>query len=270
VAELTGLTAVVAGTSPNIGASIAVGLAEAGARVGCVDRDADNARDCAQYLTGAGHQSLGLSCDVTDEADVERTLDALEMELDGIDVVVNGAAFYNAKGILEMPVDEWRLQIDVILTGAFLMTRGAARRMIAGGRSGSVVNLISTAGHQGQPGNISYSTAKSGLLNFTRAAAMDLARFAIRVNSVTPTSTDPRPGWDVARAWGRQTPEELSTRQAERERQLPIQRMPSPSDCARAVVFLASPSSEAITGTDLAVDGGALSKYWAWDPAKED
>jgi NAD(P)-dependent dehydrogenase (short-subunit alcohol dehydrogenase family) len=221
-------------------------------------------------LVTAGHDATGLSCDVTDEADVERMLETIEMELGGIDVVVNGAAFYNQKGILEMPLDEWRLQIDVILTGAFLMTRGAAKRMIARERPGSIVNLISTAGHQGQPGNISYSTAKSGLLNFTRAAAMDLARFAIRVNSVTPTSTDPRPGWDVARAWGRETPDALSTRQAERERQLPIQRMPSPSDCARAVVFLASPGSGAITGTDLVVDGGALSKYWAWDPAKGD
>jgi NAD(P)-dependent dehydrogenase (short-subunit alcohol dehydrogenase family) len=96
---------------------------------------------------------------------------------------------------------------------------------------------------------------------------MDLARHGIRVNSVTPTSTDPRPGWEIAAAWGREVPSEVDPVYTQRARQLPLGRMPVPDDYAKAVAFLVSPSAGAITGTDLAVDAGALAKYWAWDAA---
>ncbi len=90
-----------------------------------------------------------------------------------------------------MPLDEWRRQLEIILGGAFLFTKHVAKSMIEQRRKGAIINIISTAGHQGEPNNIAYCTGKSGLLNFTRSAAMELVAHGIRVNSLTPTATDP-------------------------------------------------------------------------------
>jgi NAD(P)-dependent dehydrogenase (short-subunit alcohol dehydrogenase family) len=269
VPDLSGRLALVAGCGPNIGAGIAVGLAHAGAGIVCLDRSPENAEECAAHLRRLGAEAHPVTCDVTDEKQVAAALNRLAEGPGVVDVLVNAAGFYNEKGLLEMSVEEWRRQIDVILTGTFVLTREVAARLVAQNRDGAVVNLISSAGHQGQPGNIAYSTAKSGLLNFTRAAAMDLAPHGIRVNSVTPTSTDPRPGWEMARAWGRDIEQtELGERAVLRQSRLPLQRLPVPEDYAAAVVFLASGAAGAITGTDICVDAGALGKYWAWQPGE--
>jgi NAD(P)-dependent dehydrogenase (short-subunit alcohol dehydrogenase family) len=127
------------------------------------------------------------------------------------------------------------------------------------------VVVVSTAGHQGQAGNIAYSTSKSGLLNFTRAAAMDLARHGIRVNSLTPTATDTEEAADRTVAWGRPRPEPRA-RGLDFPRMVPMGKLPSPRHYARAVVFLTSDDAEMITGTDLRVDAGAIAKYWPWIP----
>ena len=107
-----------------------------------------------------------------------------------MDILVNGAVIFNTKGVLNMPLAEWSRQITVILTGAFLCTKYVAQLMVDQGRKGNIINIISTAGHQGEPWNVGYSTGKSGLLNFTRSVAMELAEHGIRVNSLTPTATD--------------------------------------------------------------------------------
>lgn len=254
---------VVTGTGPNIGTGIALALSAAGADVACVDRNPAYAQACAKEVQAAGGRAVGVAADVTDEAAVEALVRTVVDDLGRIDILVNGAAFYNEKGILEMPVDEWRAQLDVILAGAFLCTRAVARHMIDRGVAGSVVNLASTAGHQGQPGNIAYATAKAGILNFTRAAAMDLAPFGIRVNSVTPTSTavaeaDERAARFGVDASGAERIDRLERRRA----LLPLGRLPHPNDYGQAVVFLASDQARMVTGTDLRVDSGALADYW--------
>jgi NAD(P)-dependent dehydrogenase (short-subunit alcohol dehydrogenase family) len=137
--------------------------------------------------------------------------------------------------------------------------------MVAQQRRGSIVVVVSTAGHQGQAGNIAYSTSKSGLLNFTRAAAMDLARHGIRVNSLTPTATDTEEAAERAVAWGRPRPEPRP-RGLDFAKMVPMGKLPSPRHYARAVAFLASDDAELITGTDLRVDAGAIAKYWPWIP----
>jgi len=125
---------------------------------------------------------------------------------------------------------------------------------------------VSTAGHQGQAGNIGYCTSKSGLLNFTRAAAMDLAKHGIRVNSLTPTATDRAEAAERAVAWGRPRPERREGAMLDFQKMVPAGRLPSPRHYARAAVFLASDDAEMVTGFDLRVDGGAIAKYWPWVP----
>lgn len=260
--------AIVTGTSPNIGGGIAECLATEGAAIVAVDANPANARDCAAYLERNGSRALAVTCDVTDEGQVKAAVDAALGQFGKVDVLVNNAAFFNRKGVLDMPFDEWNRQTGVILGGAFLFTKHACQAMIARGHGGVVINIISTAGHQGEPGNIAYSTAKCGLLNFTRSAAMELVGRGIRVNSLTPTATDPAESFERAARWGRtvKKPESLDRVMRPFREGIPMKKLPVPSDYGRAAVFLASDDAAMITGTDLRVDAGAIARYWAWDP----
>ena len=172
-----------------------------------------------------------------------------------------------------MAVEEWRLQLDVILTGAFLFAKHVAKTMIERKIRGSIINICSTEGHQGNAGNIAYGTAKSGLLNLTRAIAMELAPFGIRANTLTPTGTDATEGLARAAAWN--VPWTRSARSVPRPefstgaQGVPLGRQPAPSDYAHAAVFLASDESMMMTATDLRVDGGVIGRYWRWNPANE-
>jgi NAD(P)-dependent dehydrogenase (short-subunit alcohol dehydrogenase family) len=265
MSRLTGKVAIVTGTSPNIGGGIAQGLADEGATVACVDVAEDNARQCAQWITGRGGTALGIACDVTDEAQVEAMVARVRETYGGVDVLVNNAGILGGMSVLEMPLDRWNRQVAVNLTGTFLCTKHVGRLMVEQARGGSIVVIVSTAGHQGQAGNIAYSTTKSGLLNFTRAAAMDLVRHGIRVNSLTPTATDSAEGIERGVAWGRPRPEPRA-RVLDFAKMLPMGKLPSPRHYASACVFLASDEAEMITGVDLRVDAGAIAKYWPWIP----
>jgi NAD(P)-dependent dehydrogenase (short-subunit alcohol dehydrogenase family) len=269
--KLKDKVALVTGTSPNIGGGIAEALAAEGAALVCVDSRAENADDCARYISGNGSKAIAAICDVTDEQQVIAAVAAGHEAFGGIDILVNNAAFFNRKGVLGMTRDEWDRQLGVILTGAFLFTKHVAQSMIENKRKGSILNIISTAGHQGEPDNIAYCTAKCGLLNFTRSAAMELVGRGIRVNSLTPTATDPSESFERAARWGRKRrdPAEIKQVMEPFRTRVPMQKLPSPSDYGRAAVFLASDDADMITGTDLRVDAGAVARYWAWDPSSK-
>jgi NAD(P)-dependent dehydrogenase (short-subunit alcohol dehydrogenase family) len=264
--RLAGKVALVTGTSPNIGGAIAEGMAAEGAKVVCADRRPDNAEQCAAAIKGAGGDSFAVVCDVTDESEVSAMVASARERFGGLDILVNNAVRFNQKGLTEMPFEEWRQQLSVILDGAFLCSQQAARIMVEQGRGGCIINIASTAAHQGQPGNIGYCTGKSGILNFTRAAAMDLATYNIRVNSLTPTATDTDEAGDRAVAWGRERGPSYAAGMEHFRRAIPMGRLPSPRHYAKAAVFLASDDAEMITGFDLRVDAGAVAKYWPWMP----
>src|SRR5579863_3296230 len=267
--RLSGKVALVTGTSSNIGGGIAEGLAAEGAAVVCVDVRAENAADCASYINKSGGRAAAATCDVTNEAQVKAAIAQARDTFGGVDILINGAAIFNQKGVLDMPLAEWEHQIAIILTGTFLFTKYAAHLMIEQGRKGSIVNIISSAGNQGQPGNVAYCTSKCGLLNFTRSVAMELVDHGIRVNSLTPTATDPSEGIERALRWGRKVPNADKIKQGFEpfRKRTPMQRLPSPRHYARAAVFLASEDAEMMTGMDLRVDAGTVARYWAWDPA---
>lgn len=266
--KLEGRVALVTGTSPNIGGGIAQELANDGAMLVCVDLMPENAEQCAEALRKQGKEALGIPCDITDEDAVKAMVDRAVQEFGGIDILVNCAGILGGLSVLEMPLERWNRQIGVNLTGTFLVTKHVANSMVAQKRKGSIIVIISTAGHQGQAGNIAYSTSKSGLLNFTRAAAMDLARYGIRVNSLTPTATDGAEANERAVAWGRPPRQRPGGGggMIDFQRLSPMQKLPSPRHYGRAAVFLASDDAEMITGFDLRVDAGAIAKYWPWVP----
>lgn len=268
--RLAGKVALITGCSPFINGGIACGLAEAGARVVCVDLREDFVQACAREIRDKGGEALGVTCDVTRDDQVRAAIAKGEAAFGPLDILVNGAMLQIRKGVLDMEADEFRKLLDVGVIGTFLFTKHAAHSMIRNRRRGSMINIISTEGHQGNLGNIGYGTAKSGLLNFTRAAAMELAEHGIRVNSLTPTATDATEGKARAAAWG--VPWEqvkLSIQRSDLtsgDQGVPLGRRPSPSDYAHAAVFLASEDAAMITGVDLRVDGGVIARYWRWNP----
>jgi NAD(P)-dependent dehydrogenase (short-subunit alcohol dehydrogenase family) len=268
--RLNGKVALVTGSGPNINAGIAYGLADEGAKVVCVDRRPDYAEGCAKAIRGRGGEAIGAVCDVTQEEVVCAAIGQAEAAFGPIDVLVNGAALQIRKGLLDVSVDEFRRQLDVSLGGTLLFTKYVARSMIEHKRRGSIINIGSTEAHQGNIGNLAYGVAKAGLLHFTRAAAMELAEFGIRVNSLSPTGTNPAEGIERAAAWGVSWEQALTA--APRvdmsfgDQGVPLGRRPSPRHYARGVVFLASDDAEMITGFDLRVDGGTVSRYWRWNP----
>jgi NAD(P)-dependent dehydrogenase (short-subunit alcohol dehydrogenase family) len=269
--KLKDKVALVTGTSPNIGGGIAEALAAEGATLVCVDAVAANATDCANYLKKIGGKTLGITCDVTDEGQVSSAVGKACEAFGRVDVLVNNAVQFNKKGVLTMPLEEWRRQVDIILTGAFLFTKYCAQSMIDRQVRGNILNIGSTAGHQGEPNNVGYSTAKSGMLNFTRSTAMELVKYGIRVNSLTPTATDPSEMVERAQRWGRPAPDisaSLPRFQMYRSR-IPMQKLPRPSDYGRAAVFMVSSDAELMTGADLRIDAGAIARYWPWDPAQK-
>lgn len=266
--SLAGSVAAVVGTSANIGTGIALQLAAAGARVACIDKDSGVAKHAADEIHGAGGEAIAVTCDVTAEPEVIGALAAIRAQLGLVDVLVNGPVVYLEKGIRQMSLAEWRMQLSVLLDGAFLFTKHVAEALIAAGRPGSVINLVSTAGHQGEPGNIGYTTAKGGIVNMTRAAAMDLAPYGIRVNSLTPTATDPREGVERGRRWGVTGVTDAHVAALDvAAAQVPLGALPTPTDYGHAAVFLASAAARMITGIDLRVDAGSVAKYWRVKPS---
>ncbi|ETZ39909.1 SDR family NAD(P)-dependent oxidoreductase [Mycobacterium intracellulare] len=256
------------GTSPNIGAGIAAELGRAGAAVGCVDRDPHLAALAAKDIGDDGGRAHAVGADAADPAAVSHAISEVTDTLGPIDVLVNGAVIYAVKGLLDMEFEQWRRQLSVMLDSAFLFSSAIARQLVADGRGGAIINVISTAGHQGEPGNIGYATAKGGLLNMTRSAAVELAPYGIRVNSLTPTATDPTEANERAARWGvAGIDEAVVAALAVARSQVPLRQLPAPSDYGRAAVFLASDAAHMITGIDLPVDAGSLARYWRTKPA---
>lgn len=253
VQPLTGRVALVTGAGPNIGREIARTLALRGARVACNDIDERAAMETTAAVVGAGGEATAVVGDIVQESQVEEVVATVLRTFGRLDILVNNAAITVNKGLLDTSLAEWSLVIGVMLTGTFLMSRAAAKVMVAQGAGGCIVNIASTSGHRGRPNAVAYCTAKAGILNLTRAMAMDLVSYGIRVNSVSPTITGASVG-ESQPAGSRSTAA------------IPMGRIGRPNDQAAAVAFLASEEAGFITGEDLRVDGGSLAT-WGWRAA---
>jgi NAD(P)-dependent dehydrogenase (short-subunit alcohol dehydrogenase family) len=212
--------------------------------------DPARARDTAGHIERAGGRALAVGADITDPVQVRMMVERVAERFGGIDILVNNAAITIPKGLLQIGLDEWMRNLDVILTGTFLCSRSVAEVMVRQGRGGCIVNIASTSGHRGRANALAYCTAKGGILNMTRAMAMDLAPHRIRVNSVSPTKTGASVGG--------------LEREGERSfDEIPWGRLGRASDQAHAVLYLVSDEADFVTGVDLRVDGGALATWGA-------
>jgi len=246
--RLDGKVAVVTGGARGLGRAAAELLAEAGAAVAILDRDAAAGAKTAGEIAGASFHPV----DVTEEASVEAAMAAVVARHGGIDVLVNNAGIGLRHPAVDHPLADWDKVVAVNLTGVFLCARTAARTMLARG-GGAIVNLASIMGFSGggvYP-NVSYQATKGAVVNMTRALAVEWAKSGIRVNAVAPTWVKT----DLTAALLAQ-PDVL----ARIEALTPMARLATPEEVAHAILFLASPAAAMVTGHTLPVDGGFLAQ----------
>ena len=267
-ARLDGKVAIVFGVSPNIGGTCAHSMARQGARLALCDINEAAAAEAREFLSGRGFEAIAIVGDPTVEQETARIVAEALRHFGKIDVMLNLVGTQYRDEVLDFNLHDWEKQLRSYLTGGMLTTKHVARSMQERGVEGSLIHIISDAGHQGEPGNAGYSAAKAGLLNYARAAAMELARYRIRVNTISPTfnehllSTYPLE-WLNPRMHG---PYNLSA--DDFLQGIPLGRFCTATDIANAAVFLASDASAFLTGVDLPLDGGARAKYWPWSPGK--
>ncbi|WP_102348687.1 SDR family NAD(P)-dependent oxidoreductase [Bacillus sp. Marseille-P3661] len=239
---------IVSGTGPNIGIEVARTLAKEGANVVCADYLQENADAAADAVRELGREALAFALDIRDKGAIQSVVQETIHKFGKVDSLVNNAAITVNKGVLEIETSEWQDCIDINLTGTFQFCQVVARSMIDLNIKGSIVNIASTSGHRGRKNAIGYCSSKGGVLNMTRAMAMDLADYGIRVNSVSPTRTGTPVGVKQLNSV-RTAPE------------IPLGRTGEPIDQALAVAYLASDESSFVTGMDIRVDGGALATW---------
>ena len=247
--RFAGRVAVVTGAARGIGAATARRLAGEGAAVAVLDLDEAEARKTADNLGGSA-AAVGIGCDVTDAASVQRAVERVSSELGGLDIVVNNAGITRDNLLFKMTEEDWDSVIAVHLRGAFLVSKAAQQHMVEQ-RYGRIVNLssVSALGNRGQA---NYSAAKMGVQGLTRTLAIELGSFGITVNAVAPGFIVTDMTDATARRVG-MTPEELGAQAAEAT---PVRRVGQPDDIAAAICFFASEEAGFITGQSVYVDGG--------------
>lgn len=268
--RLAGKAAIVFGAGPNIGGTIALFLAREGAQVMVTDIDGAVAIATAKRIASEGWTAHAAAGDAVDEGDVARIVADAVSRFGGVDVVMNTAGKVHWSPVTEMDLATWREAVLSFPTAGMLTTKHAARAMIAGGRRGSIIHLLSTAAHFGEASGGAYTAAKAALLNFARSAAMDLAHDGIRVNTITPCAMEHQL-WTAMRNEifdpHFQRPQRRSFYSRDDYlKMIPLERFPRASDLAWAAVFLASDETSFLTGIDIPVDGGLRFKYPAWRP----
>jgi 3-oxoacyl-[acyl-carrier protein] reductase len=246
VIDLHGKNALVTGGGRGIGREIALKLARAGADVAVSDIDRETAQQTAGAIETLGRRSLALKADVSNSTDVAAMVASFLEKFGAIEVLVNNAGITRDGLIIRMKEEDWDAVVDVNLKSVFLCCKEAARPMMKA-RAGKIINIASIVGLIGNVGQVNYAAAKAGMIGITKTLAREFAGRSIRVNAVAPgfiqsAMTDKIP--DVER-------QKLID-------QIPMKRMGLPDDVAHAVLFLASPLSDYITGQVITVDGGLV------------
>jgi NAD(P)-dependent dehydrogenase (short-subunit alcohol dehydrogenase family) len=244
VGELDGKVAIVTGAAQGIGRAIAEGLSAAGARI--VVADLNGAEDAA----AAFPNGVGLTVDVSNETDVQRLADETVERCGSIDVLVNNAGLYASlemRPFTEIPLDEWRTVMEVNVASMFLMCR-AVVPVMRGHGGGKIVNISSGTPFRGVPFLLHYVTSKGAIVAFTRALAKELGKDGVLVNCVAP-------GFTMSEGV-KQNPEVVEKLRDVSVAARTIQRDQEPEDVVGAVVYLAGPHSDFVTGQTIVIDGG--------------
>ncbi len=239
---------IVTGSGSGLGRGIAARFAEAGAKIVVNYRSSvAGAQEVVAEIEANGGAAVAVQADVTQKADVEGLVRQTVEHFGQLDVLVNNAGLYPLSLLVDMTEEEWDLVVDSNLRSTFLCSQAAARRMIAQGGGGAIVNIASIEGENPAPLHSHYDAAKGGVLMHTAATAHELGPHGIRVNAVSP-----------GLIWREGLEQSWPDGVARWQKAAPLKRLGLPSDVADACLFLASPAARWITGVNLRVDGGVM------------
>lgn len=248
--SLKGKGALVTGASRGIGRSVAVSLARAGANVALVGRDALALEETSRAVKAEGVEALILQADVTSAENIEAAVEKACASFGKLDVLVCNAGVQKLKPFLDMKPDDWRGLIATNLEGAILTMQSVGRRMVAQ-KSGSVIAMASIYSFVGAPFNSIYCMTKGGLMQLSRALAVEWARYNVRVNAICP-------GWietDLTKPYM----QDQKTVDAGL-RLIPLRRFGQPDDIGPLAVYLASDEASFVTGQSYVIDGGQIAQ----------
>jgi NAD(P)-dependent dehydrogenase (short-subunit alcohol dehydrogenase family) len=248
--DLTGRIALITGASRGLGEAMAVALAAAGASIALVARDVERLQKVKATITAAGGRAEIFTADVTDEQDVAVLSEAVRKALGPVDILINNAGTNIRKKITDFSLAEFRSVIDSSLIGTFLMSRALLPHM-SGRGYGRILNMTSILSHVSLPERTAYSSAKSALLGFTRALALEVAADGITVNGISPGPF----GTDMNAAV-------INNPDANRQflANLPVGRWGKVQEIGALACYLCSEAAGFITGTDILIDGGWTAK----------
>ena len=251
--SLEGKVAVVTGAASGIGLATAKLLAEAGATIALIDINESAGEEAVKQIEDSGGKAQYFNCNVTSDSECRETAKIIQKEFGKIDILFNNAGVIRRKNVLDLEEADWDLTINVNMKAIYLLSRYVIPIMIEEGKSKSIINTGSGWSLKGGPDAVAYCAAKGGVLNMTRAMAIDHGKQGIRVNCVCPGDIDTPLLRSEAKQLG-VNEEEFLKEAADR----PLNRVGLPEDVALAVLYLASDLSKWVTGTFLLVDGGGL------------
>jgi 3-oxoacyl-[acyl-carrier protein] reductase len=240
--------ALVTGASSGLGVQFARALADNGATLALVARRADRLKTLKDEIEGKGGKAVAIEADVTDRAAMTRAFDAAEKAFGTVTILVNNAGIAHGGRAVDMPPEEWRKVLSTNLDAVFYWAQEAARRMLAAKKQGSVVNIASVLGLAVAKGAVAYATAKAGVVQVTKALAVELAFKGVRVNAIAP-------GWFVTEMNDDYLASEAG---AAIKREIPMGRFGNTGDLDGALLLLASDAGSYITGATIVVDGGQV------------
>lgn len=250
--SLEGKTAVITGGSSGIGQGTALLLAEMGAQIAILDIQKEKGLQTVSKIIEKGAKGAFFFCDVRSNDDCGNAINGVISEFGKIDILFNNAGIAIRKDVIDLSEQEWSLSLDVMLKGIYLVSHYALLHMIKN-NGGSIINTGSGWSLKGGPKAVAYCAAKGGVLNMTRAMAIDYGKYNIRVNCICPGDIDT----PMLRNECSQLGEDENTFMKDAASR-PIARVGTPEDVANAVLFLASDMSRWITGTHIVVDGGGI------------
>jgi 3-oxoacyl-[acyl-carrier protein] reductase len=238
----------VTGASSGLGVQFAKALADNGAAVALVARRADRLKSFKDEIEGKGGRAVVIEADVTDHAAVARAFDAVEKAFGTVTILVNNAGIAHGGRAVEMPPEEWRKVLSTNLDAVFFWAQEAARRLLVAKKQGAIVNIASVLGLAVSKGAVAYAAAKAGVVQVTKALAVELAFKGVRVNAIAP-------GWFVTEMNDDYLSGEAGTAI---KREIPMGRFGNPGDLDGALLLLVSDAGSYITGATIVVDGGQV------------